>query len=52
VKKKFYNFSFLNPLSASVEYTAHDGDVTWLYHLVQAKSLKTALVFLKEEKIC
>jgi len=34
-----------NPLSANVEYTQHE-------RLVQAKSLKMALMFLNNEKTC
>jgi len=34
-----------NPLSANVEYTPHE-------RLVQAKSLKMALMFLNNEKTC
>jgi len=42
-----------NLLSANVEYTPHDGGVRLaVVRLVQAKSLKMAAVFLKEEKIC
>jgi len=35
-----------------VEYSPREGDVTGSRCGVQSKSLKMALVFLKEEKVC
>jgi len=55
LKCNYRCFDFINPLSASVRYTPHEGDITCSCCGASYKKLivlKMASVVLKEENIC